>query len=169
MSGKNASSADNQQERLVKNFYLAGFIDGEGCFYVGIVPSKYNKIGWQVICEFHVSQNAKGLNILEDIKTTLKCGYIKRNHPASQRDKTFVFVAKNEKDLTEKVLPFFEKHPLISGKKDDFEKFKQVMFLRREKQHLTTKGLKKVVELAYSMNSGSARKILKKKLLKSLD
>ncbi len=37
--------------------YLAGFADGEGCFYVGIVPAKTARFGWQVITEFRVSQN----------------------------------------------------------------------------------------------------------------
>jgi len=29
--------------------YLIGFTEGEGMFYVGIVPSKETKTGWQVI------------------------------------------------------------------------------------------------------------------------
>ncbi len=29
--------------------YLVGFVEGEGMFYIGIVPSKETKSGWQVI------------------------------------------------------------------------------------------------------------------------
>ena len=36
----------------VSDDYIAGFVDGEGMFYVGVVPSRgssRNKCGWQVI------------------------------------------------------------------------------------------------------------------------
>jgi hypothetical protein len=33
-NGKNVMSADNQQERL-DPMWIVGFVDGEGCFYVG--------------------------------------------------------------------------------------------------------------------------------------
>jgi hypothetical protein len=39
--------------------YLAGFTDGEGCFYVGVHPNTNVTLGLQVIPEFHVSQNGE--------------------------------------------------------------------------------------------------------------
>lgn len=36
MSSKNVLHADNQQaSRIISDEYLTGFVDGEGCFYVG--------------------------------------------------------------------------------------------------------------------------------------
>lgn len=162
---KNASSADNQQERLfaakLKRAYLSGFIEGEGCFYVGVVPTRYHRLGWQVICEFRVSQNPKGKIILEDIKSELGCGYIKPNHPGNPRDKTWVFMVRDKNDLGEKVIPFFKNYPLRSGKSKDLEKFENVLELIQKGKHFTNSGLLGIVDIAYSMNQKRPRKYSK--------
>ena len=45
-----------QEVDVEKGSYLAGFADGEGCFYVGVHPTTNVAPGLQVIPEFHVSQ-----------------------------------------------------------------------------------------------------------------
>src|SRR3989338_5669753 len=103
MPSDNVGSADNQQAagKEISNEYLAGFVDGEGCFYVGFGKRKDLPLGWQVITEFHLSQNLKGRNILEAFKDRIGCGYIKPNHPNSPRDKTWVLIVKDRRDLKE--------------------------------------------------------------------
>src|SRR3989338_2890289 len=100
--------ADNQQGRPKKWLchYIAGFVNGEGTFHVGVHKRKQLKLGWQVYCEFHVSQHRDRASILHIIKEVLNCGYIKENHPGSKRDLTMVFVVRNQQDLIEKVIPF---------------------------------------------------------------
>ena len=159
---ENVSSADNQQERLsaakLKKAYLSGFIDGEGCFYVGIVPTKFHHLGWQVICEFRVSQNPKGKMILKELKKELDCGYLKPNHPGSLRDKSWVFMVRNKDDLRAKVIPFFKENPLRTGKKDDLKKFIKVLGMVGKNHHFSKTGLLKVVDIAYSMNQKGPRR-----------
>ena len=48
---ENSSGADNQQERLSAE-WVVGFVDGEGCFFVGINRQPSMKLGWQVLPEF---------------------------------------------------------------------------------------------------------------------
>ena len=76
---ENLIGADNQQERSrgMDNHYMAGFVDGEGSFHVVFQKSLDVKLGWQAIPEFHVSQNASSLNVLEKIKERLNCGVMK--------------------------------------------------------------------------------------------
>ena len=57
--------------------------------------------------------------------------------------------------LRDKVIPFFEGRLVI--KKDAFEKFKQVLKLVEEKQHLTAVGIRQILEIAYSMNTQKRR------------
>ena len=66
-------SADNQQatKQVISNEYLAGFTDGEGCFYVGFSKRLDLPLKWQVITEFHVSQNPGGKNVLEVFEQVL--------------------------------------------------------------------------------------------------
>ena len=51
--------------------YLAGFTDGEGCFYVGVHPTSNVTLGLQVIPEFHVSQNGERISVLRRFVETL--------------------------------------------------------------------------------------------------
>ena len=126
MVSKNSSSADNQQANIADE-YLAGFVDGEGCFYVGFSRRKDLPLGWQVITEFHLSQNPGGKNLLEFFQKRLGCGYLKLNHPKNSKDKSWVLMIKDRRDLKEKLIPFFDKHGLHSQKQHDLEIFNKVI------------------------------------------
>ena len=53
MSSENVMGADNQQERLDTR-WITGFVDGEGCFYVGINKIQRMSLQWQVLPEFRI-------------------------------------------------------------------------------------------------------------------
>jgi len=144
--------------------YLIGFTEGEGMFYIGIVPSKETKTGWQVIYFFKVSQNPIGLDVLNQFKERLGYGYIKQNSQTDKTDKSLAFVVRDFSSLRDKVIPFFEGKLVI--KKDAFEKFKQVLDIVAMRQHLTLAGITQILELAYSMNT-QKRKVEKQKILES--
>ena len=76
---------------------------------------------------------------------------------------------KRHEELYEKVLPFFQKFPLRSEKQQEFLKFAQVVRLMHEKEHLTNMGLKKILEIAFSMNGTKYRKHRLVNLLKILE
>jgi hypothetical protein len=44
---------------------MAGFVSGEGCFYVGVKKSSNYKIGYQVVLEFSVSQHRRDEQLLK--------------------------------------------------------------------------------------------------------
>ncbi|MEO0248114.1 MAG: LAGLIDADG family homing endonuclease [candidate division WOR-3 bacterium] len=138
--------------------YLAGFADGEGCFYVGIHPTSNVSLGLQVIPEFHVSQNGERISVLRLFADAFGCGVIKKNASVKSHDKTWVFVVKRHNDLYEKVLPFFQRFPLRSEKQQDFLKFSQVVEMMHRKEHLTVEGLKRILNIAYSMNGSRFRR-----------
>jgi LAGLIDADG endonuclease len=138
--------------------YLAGFADGEGCFYVGIHPTSNVKHGLQVVPEFHVSQNGERLSVLKLFADTLGCGTIKKNASANSNDKTWVFVVKRHEELFEKLLPFFRRFPLRSEKQQEFFKFAQVVEMMHRKEHLTVEGLRIILDTAFLMNGSKYRK-----------
>ena len=144
--------------------YLIGFTEGEGMFYIGIVPSKETKTHWQVIYFLKVSQNPIGLDVLKEFKNRLGCGYIKQNSRIDITDKSLAYVVRDFPSLRDKVIPFFEGKLVI--KKQAFEKFKQVLSLVEQKQHLTLPGITQILEIAYSMNT-QKRKVEKKVILEA--
>ena len=133
--------------------YIAGFVDGEGSFHIAFQERMDLKFGWQAIPEFHVSQNFPSRNVLEGIRETFRCGYIKANDAAGKRDKTLVYVVRDRSDLLKKVIPFFERYPLQSEKRKDFEAFRQIVQMMERNEHLNIEGFEKIVQLAFSMNA----------------
>ena len=83
----NVTGADNQQERL--DGYISGYVDGEGSFSVSIQRNSTCRVGFQLVPEFHVSQNGERAQVLELIRDRLGCGRIRPNSP---RDNALVLV-----------------------------------------------------------------------------
>ena len=167
-TSKNSLRADNQQvSKKINNDYFSGFVDGEGCFYVGFSKRKDLPIGWQIVTEFHVSQNPGSRNVLEALRDRLRCGYLKPNHAKSSTDNTWVLIVKDRKELQEKVIPFFENHPLHSAKNKDFLLFKKVLKNIKKGRHLYQKGFKQIVELVFSANRQTKKRYTKEMILSS--
>lgn len=166
MSSDNSPFADNQQvTELISDEYYCGFIEGEGCFYVGFSKRNDLPLKWQIITEFHLSQNPGGKNILEAFRKRLSCGYIKPNHPGSIKDKSWVLIIKDRKDLMERLLPFFKNNSLKSTKKEEFRVFSKVLQLIEKRKHLTSEGFKEIVLLVFALNRATKKKYSIKDLI----
>ena len=66
MPSDNVLSADNQQGRL-QEWYVSGFVDGEGSFHIALYKDVRMKMGWKVIPEFHVSQRVSSRSVLDSL------------------------------------------------------------------------------------------------------
>jgi hypothetical protein len=75
----NPTGADNQQESL-SPAWVVGFVDGEGCFFVGINRQPTMRVGWQVLPEFRVVQHERDVAILERLREFFGCGQVTVNH-----------------------------------------------------------------------------------------
>lgn len=131
--------------------YIAGYVDGEGCFSIAVQRNATSRLGFQLLPEFHVSQNGDRREVLELIRQRLGCGYIK---PNSKRDRALVYVVRERRALLDAVIPFFEQVPLISSKRLDFERFGQVVRDMDRRLHLTSAGFADLLAIALSMNGG---------------
>ncbi len=145
----NVTGADNQQERL--DSYIAGYVDGEGSFSISVQRNRTCRVGFQLVPEFHVSQNGDRAQVLELIRRRLGCGYIK---PNGTRDRAVVLVVRDRESLIERVIPFFEANPLLSAKQADFQKFARVVRAMALGHHRTLAGFGELLRLALSMNGG---------------
>jgi len=155
MGSENPSGADNQQEttRSMLDFdpwWVVGFVDGEGCFSVSIHRNAFAKStgGWQLHPVFHVYQHEEHGDVLGQLMITFGCGRIRAKGPNS---KVSTYAVGSLVDLNERVIPFFEQHPLIV-KREDFAKFKEIVQAMLRKEHLRSEGFERLVRLAYAMN-----------------
>ena len=148
----------------ISDDYFVGFVEGEGMFYIGIVPSRETKTGWQVIYFFKVSQNPEGEVVLEELKRRLGCGYLKQNSQTDVTDKSLAYVVRDLSSLMEKVIPFLKGKLVVKNK--NFRKFEKVLEIVYKKDHLTKKGIKKILDIAYSMNT-QKRRVSKEEILRA--
>lgn len=131
--------------------YISGYVDGEGSFAVSIQRNRTCRVGFQLVPEFHVSQNGDRAEVLELIRERLGCGYIK---PNSRRDRALVYVVRDRRALIELVIPFFERVPLLSSKHAEFVRFAHVVRAMDSGVHLTDAGFGELLDVALSMNGG---------------
>lgn len=161
MPSDKASGADNQQERL-DPLWVVGFIDGEGCFSVSLIKNKTNRSGYQVFPEFVVTQGAKSLSVLEELRAFFNCGniYVNRRHDNHQEN-VYRYCVRSLIHLDAVIVPFFNENKLKTAKRRDFEKLKKVVTLMRDGKHLASEGLKRIGNIASSMNHRKRRMSLK--------
>jgi hypothetical protein len=60
------------------------------------------------------------------------------------------------------IIEHFDKYPLITQKRADYELFKQVLLLVLDKQHLTAVGIQKIVDIKASINLGLTEELILK-------
>lgn len=80
--------------------------------------------------------------------TIFDCGRIELSLARSE----VYFVVTKLQDITDKVIPFFDKSPIKGVKASDYEDFKKVAMLITQKDHLTEKGINKIKLIKSNMN-----------------
>ena len=132
--------------------WITGFVDGEGCFHVGINTHVDMTAGYQVLPEFTVVQHERDVQVLHAFKAYFGCGVVRRNH-----GDRMAFRVRGQTHLWERIVPFFVKHPLKTKKRLDFQKFKRILRMMQAGEHLTPQGLEKIRDIAAKMNRGWSR------------
>ena len=132
--------------------WVVGFVDGEGCFFVGINPHPEMTSGFQVLPEFTVVQHQRDIQLLHALKQFFGCGVIRRNH-----GERMAYRVRSLDHLNQQIIPFFDKHPLKSRKRVDFAKFRRILQLMTKKEHLESEGIEKIRAIAKVMNTGCER------------
>ena len=79
----------------------------------------------------------------------LNCGYV-----YSYREAAIEFIASKFSDLTDKVIPFFNKYTLHGVKRLDYQDWCKVAEMMQNKEHLTAEGLNKIRKIKAGMNKG---------------
>src|SRR5205814_8819820 len=148
------SDAGTYDGRDYLSAYISGYADGEGCFTVSIAPRATLAVGWEVRPSFSVSQNGDRAEVLHALQAYFGCGSIRPD----RSDKTLKWETRRLEDFLDRVITHFERYPLLSGKRLDFERFAAVCDLQAAGAHRTTAGLIEIVELARGMNPTGRRR-----------
>ena len=117
--------------------FVTGFADAESCFFVRVGKKKNMKIGWVVEPVFTVRLHIKDVSLLKLIQTYF--GGIGKIYVYNNRNEA-IFIVNNLKELYI-VIDHFNKYPLITQKWSDFILWKQILYLIKNKEHLTQEGI----------------------------
>ena len=128
--------------------WIVGFVDGEGCFHIGINKNQEMKLGVQVLPEFTVVQHQVDEQVLYALKDYFGCGVVRKNHGTR-----LCYRIRGHENLLHRIIPFFEKHQLKTRKRIDFVKFRKVVLLMQKGEHLNPDGLEKIRQIKTTMNS----------------
>ncbi len=110
--------------------------------------------GFRIQMHFHIKMQEKDRPLLEKIKNTLQCGEVYFQKEArTNHCQCYRYTVYSQQDITDKIIPFFLKHPLQSpSKQKNFRLFCKIARLVEKGEHLTKKGIKKIQLLKLQMN-----------------
>ena len=144
---------------MLKPDYIVGLVDGEGCFCISISKHKTTKIGFEVRPMFEIEMVLEDKPLLERIRETFNCGRIYDLYYERYGWRPHVkFAVKSQKDIKDKIIPFFKKHKLKSKKQKDFVYFCKAFEIINNRNHLTEKGIASLREIQLKMNLRSKLK-----------
>jgi hypothetical protein len=136
-------------------YFVTGFSDAEASFIILILKEPKNTTHWTIKTRFSIFLHKKDREILDLIKS-----YFRGVGTISPQNKDSVqYRVGSLKDLNGKIIPHFEKYPLITKKKADFVLLKKIINLINNKEHLTLEGLHKILALKGSLNLGLSEEI----------
>ena len=107
------------------------------------VYKQEGKRGWGVTPCFSIHLHKKDIDILYAIQNYFGVGNVYLN----KNGKSAIYIIKKLKDINNVIIPHFKDYPLQSGKHIDLELWSLCIEIIVNKEHLTIKGLNKIVGL----------------------
>ena len=151
------SGADNQQERpFIEELdsslgsFLAGFALGEASFMLVCRKRGDYVRSWKISAAFNVSQKDRAP--LDLFHETLGCGSMRR-----AGNDGWYWEVNRLSDLAGRIVPFFERFPLVGEKAGDFERWKRAIALLSQGP-LDDRAYRQVLALREGMNRGGKRR-----------
>lgn len=136
-------------------YWLVGFVEGEGCFFILITKSEASKSGIRVQLKFSITQHSRDLELIKSLAAAAK--YLGCGNPYLISTRSTVEYRVNKfSDIDEKILPFFYKYPLRGQKYKDYSDFHRVADIIKVKGHLTAEGFEQIRKIKLGMNTGRA-------------
>jgi len=156
----------NQNILNLEPEWIEGFIDSEGTFQCEInsVDNKNSKensnVSSKINFSLQIKQNNHDVAILYAIKNFFGSGYLKpkydiKNSEATEnavRSATALWIRNSEI-----ICQFIDLYPLYTIKRLDYLDWKRLIILKKEKAHLTKKGLTLMRNIKNNMNSNRVK------------
>ena len=126
---------------ILSPWWVTGITDAEGNFSIN-----YNKNSNKITYSFKVTQKGHSLVILNDLKIFFGVGNISIENKNLQ---AFKYTITDSKLIIDKIIPHFDKYPLVTSKRLDYLDWKEAILLSNDKLINS----KKILSLKDKMNT----------------
>lgn len=146
---------ENLDVKSIDPQWVAGFTSGDGSFIVSIRNSKDSQTlaegAGRVSLTFVLIQHSRDELLMKSLVDYFGFGkaYTYKNYTE--------YKSRGLSDNFEKIIPFFQKHPILGVKSLDFADWCKVALLINNKSHLTGEGFKVIRQIKAGMNKGRLR------------
>lgn len=137
--------------------WVTGFADAESSFSLRVAKKSTSKSGWGVTPQFRINLHIRDTLLLRKIHSFFGIGTVY----VWEDKNTATYMIQSLRDITNVIIPHFDKYPLITQKKADFILFKQGVELLNLKVHNEIEGIHRVLSIKASMNRGGLSDLLK--------
>lgn len=120
---------------------MAGLASGDGCFYISIRKSIACKAGKAVVLKFQIVQHIRDIKLIQMLISFINCGRIEL---VPEQSAVYYIVTKFS-DISEKLIPLFDKHLIKGVKFLDYQDFKKVIYLMEKNIILQNKVYQKLI------------------------
>ena len=128
--------------------WLAGFTSGEGSFAVKVRNRDGNSKAFIELI-FQINQHVRDKQLIAYIAEYLGCGKVYKHS-----ENAVVYKVFKRSYLTERIIPFFIKYPILGIKALDFKDFCSISELIKSKAYYNKEGLEQIIHIKASMNTG---------------
>lgn len=124
-------------------------MSGDGSFDINITKDLTAKQDYRVQLRFRISQHSRDIELLYTLTNYLATGAIYKYRDQKALSLTVV----NLSDITNKIIPFFDKMTILGVKQLDFFDWCKVANLMSSGFHLTSEGLNFIITIKEKMNT----------------
>ena len=97
---------------------------------------------------FQLTQHSRDEKLMINFIDYFDCGNVYKD------GNNFVFRVSKFDDIDNKIIPFFQKYPIMGVKNEDFRDFCRAALVIKNKKHLTREGLDEIFLIKTGMNKG---------------
>ena len=160
-NGEQVSKSSLSSLSSISPYYVTGLSDAEASFHVSIIKNKKYRSGFQVMAIYTIQLHIKDIELLNKLKSYFGIGSVTIKKDKEGNPLSAVFSVQSLKDLSNVIVPHFDKYPLLSKKRADYFLFKNIVDLMVGGFHLSEEGLKNIISIKASMNKGISSELLK--------
>lgn len=136
----------NDLPSLLNPYWVAGFTDAEGCFWIKTLKdSTKNKVS--TVIGFQITQHSRDQLLLKKLIEFFNCGRLE------QVGSAYNLVVTKLSLINEIIIPFFKTYPILGSKSKDYSDWCKAVELKNNKAHLTPEGLKEILKIKSNINS----------------